>query len=135
MNFLGVRYRRGGTSADTGFDCSGFTRHVFELSLGLVLPRRADEQATMPGLVTVERDELQARRPGVLQHPAPHLLARRHLRRRRPLHPRAAQRRDVRTEDMSFAYWAKRFTGARRAELPASTQAAVVGPRSNPLAR
>src|SRR5262245_45251406 len=44
MNFLGVPYRRGGTSADKGFDCSGFTRYVFEHSLGLVLPRRADEQ-------------------------------------------------------------------------------------------
>jgi cell wall-associated NlpC family hydrolase len=41
MNFLGVRYRRGGNSAEEGFDCSGFTRHIFEQSLGLVLPRRA----------------------------------------------------------------------------------------------
>ena len=45
MNFLGVPYRRGGVEADQGFDCSGFTRHVFENSIGLVLPRRADEQA------------------------------------------------------------------------------------------
>ena len=90
MNFIGVRYRRGGTSAETGFDCSGFTRHVFEMSLGLVLPRRADEQAAMPGLVKVERERAQARRPGVLQHHAPHLLARRHLHRRQPLRPRAA---------------------------------------------
>ena len=36
--------------------------------------------------------------------------------------------KDVRTDDMSFAYWAKRFTGARRAELPVSTQAALVDP-------
>ena len=48
MNFLGVPYRCGGNVAETGFDCSGFTRHVFELSLGLVLPRRVDEQATAP---------------------------------------------------------------------------------------
>ena len=45
MNFLGVPYRRGGTSEETGFDCSGFTRHVFENSVGLILPRRAAEQA------------------------------------------------------------------------------------------
>jgi cell wall-associated NlpC family hydrolase len=45
MNFLGVRYRRGGNSAETGFDCSGFTRYVFENSIGLVLPRRADQQS------------------------------------------------------------------------------------------
>ena len=46
-------------SAETGFDCSGFTRHVFETSLGLVLPRRADEQAAAPGLVAVKREDLQ----------------------------------------------------------------------------
>ena len=45
MNFLGVPYRRGGESAEEGFDCSGFTRHVFEASVGLVLPRRSQEQA------------------------------------------------------------------------------------------
>ena len=63
MELVGVRYRRGGTSTETGFDCSGFTRHVFETSLGLVLPRRADEQAAAPGLVAVKRDDL---RPGDL---------------------------------------------------------------------
>ena len=46
-----------------GFDCSGFTRHIFEMSLGLVLPRRADDQASAAGLVEVPRDEL---RPGDL---------------------------------------------------------------------
>ncbi|HNK19404.1 MAG TPA: C40 family peptidase, partial [Piscinibacter sp.] len=59
MNFLGVPYRRGGNSAEQGFDCSGFTRHVFEASLGLVLPRRADEQASAAGLIKVKRDELK----------------------------------------------------------------------------
>ncbi|MFN5723132.1 MAG: C40 family peptidase, partial [Betaproteobacteria bacterium] len=63
MNFLGVRYRRGGNSTEDGFDCSGFTRHVFENSIGLLLPRRADEQARLPGLANVARDEL---RPGDL---------------------------------------------------------------------
>ncbi len=59
MNFLGVRYVRGGTSAEEGFDCSGFTRYIFENNLGLILPRRADEQAAAPGLVKVKRDDLQ----------------------------------------------------------------------------
>jgi len=39
-----------------------------------------------------------------------------------------SQGKDVRTDDMTFGYWAKRFTGARRAELPASTQAALAAP-------
>jgi cell wall-associated NlpC family hydrolase len=117
MNFVGVRYRRGGTSAETGFDCSGFTRHVFETSVGLVLPRRADEQAAMPGLVTVRREELK---PGDLvffntmrrtfSHVGIYIGDNRFI--HAPSHGK-----DVRTDDMSFAYWAKRFTGARRAEL------------------
>ena len=41
MNFLGVRYKRGGTTAETGFDCSGFTRYVFENSIGHILPPTA----------------------------------------------------------------------------------------------
>ena len=30
MNFLGVPYRLGGNTNDTGFDCSGFVRAIFE---------------------------------------------------------------------------------------------------------
>ena len=45
MGFLGVPYRRGGTTAETGFDCSGFVRAMYEKTIGLVLPRRANEQA------------------------------------------------------------------------------------------
>ena len=128
MNFIGVRYRRGGTSAETGFDCSGFTRHVFEMSLGLVLPRRADEQAAMPGLVKVKRDELK---PGdlvffnTMRRTFSHVGI--YIGDNRFVHAPSSGK-DVRTDDMAFAYWAKRFTGARRAELPAATQAALAGP-------
>ena len=123
MNFIGVPYRRGGNSAETGFDCSGFTRKVFETSLGLMLPRRADEQAAAPGLIKVKRDELQ---PGDLvffntmrrtfSHVGIYIGDNRFI--HAPSHGK-----DVRTDDLSFAYWAKRFTGARRAELPATQTA------------
>jgi cell wall-associated NlpC family hydrolase len=33
--------------------------------------------------------------------------------------------KDVRTDDMTLAYWARRFTGARRAEAPPASQAAL----------
>ncbi len=42
MRFLGVRYSFGGTST-YGFDCSGYTQHVFAM-MGVHLPRMADEQ-------------------------------------------------------------------------------------------
>ena len=56
MNFLGVPYRYGGTSQANGFDCSGFTRHIFEMSVGLILPRRADEQAKLSSLLPIKKD-------------------------------------------------------------------------------
>ena len=130
LDFVGVRYRRGGTSAATGFDCSGFTRHVFEMSLGMVLPRRADEQAAAPGLVAVRREDLQ---PGDLvffntlkrtfSHVGIYIGANRFV---HAPHSGA----QVRTDDISFAYWAKRFTGARRL----ATTAAVAPKAADPVA-
>ncbi|MCM5680979.1 C40 family peptidase [Schlegelella sp. S2-27] len=130
MNFLGVPYRRGGDSAEEGFDCSGFTRHIFEMSLGLVLPRRVDEQAHAPGLFSVKRDELQ---PGdlvffnTLRRTFSHVGI--YVGDGKFIHsPRTGA--EVRIEDMRMAYWTKRYTGARRpatlAESPASTEAAAV---------
>ena len=41
--FIGVRYRWGGQSSDTGFDCSGLTMAVYRLN-GLKLPRSSRQQ-------------------------------------------------------------------------------------------
>lgn len=125
MNFLGVPYRRGGNTVDSGFDCSGFTRQVFETSLGLVLPRRADEQAHAPGLVAVKRDDLQ---PGdlvffnTLRRTFSHVGI--YLGDGKFIHsPKPGG--EVRVEDMRFSYWTKRFTGARRAEPMIDPQASI----------
>ena len=34
MGFIGVPYRRGGSNAQTGFDCSGFVRSMYEQTVG-----------------------------------------------------------------------------------------------------
>lgn len=119
MNFLGVRYKRGGNTAEQGFDCSGFTRYVFEHSLGLVLPRRADEQARQAGLLSVKSDELK---PGdlvffnTMRRAFSHVGI--YVGEGKFIHaPRTGG--EVRIEDMRQSYWAKRFNGARRAELTA----------------
>src|SRR4051812_10134145 len=39
LGLVGIRYRRGGSSAESGFDCSGFVGYVFLEQLGLKLPR------------------------------------------------------------------------------------------------
>lgn len=120
MNFLGVPYRRGGNSADEGFDCSGFTRHIFELTLGLVLPRRVDDQASASGLVDVARNEL---RPGdlvffnTLKRTFSHVGI--YIGDGKFIHsPRSGS--EVRIEDMRYAYWSQRFSGARRAAAAAT---------------
>ena len=122
MNFLGVPYRLGGNSEQSGFDCSGFTRHIFENSIGLVLPRRADEQATTAGLLNIHRAELK---PGdlvffnTMKRTFSHVGI--YVGDDKFIHsPRAGGA--VRIEDMRDSYWSRRFTGARRADLSAATQ-------------
>jgi cell wall-associated NlpC family hydrolase len=128
MNFLGVPYRRGGNNAEDGFDCSGFTRHIFELSLGLMLPRRADEQAHAPGFFKVTREQLK---PGdlvffnTLKRTFSHVGI--YVGEGKFIHsPRTGAQ--VRVEDMRAAYWAKRFTGARRAAASADAGETVERP-------
>ena len=128
MNFLGVPYRRGGSSPEAGFDCSGFTRHIFEHSLGLVLPRRADEQARSAELAKVDKTEL---RPGdlvffnTMKRAFSHVGI--YVGDGKFIHsPRTGGH--VRVEDMREAYWAKRYNGARRADLPALSLTADAEP-------
>lgn len=112
MAFLGVPYKWGGNSHETGFDCSGFVRAVYEQSVGKVLPRRSDEQAA--ATQTIERSELK---PGdlvffnTLQRAFSHVGI--YVGDGKFIHsPRAGAQ--VRVEDMRVAYWNKRFNGARR---------------------
>lgn len=115
MHFIGVRYARGGDSEATGFDCSGFTQHVFRSALGFALPRSADAQAASPGLAPVARADLQ---PGdlvffnTLRREFSHVGI--YIGGDRFIHA-PSRGKDVRTEDMRQAYWTQRFTGARRA--------------------
>ena len=43
MSLDGTPYQWGGESPDSGFDCSGFVRHVFQHSVSLDLPRTSRE--------------------------------------------------------------------------------------------
>ena len=112
MTFLGVPYRRGGTSANTGFDCSGFVRSMFEQTVGKVLPRRASEQAA-----ATEKIDKQDLKPGDLvffntmrqtfSHVGIYVGDNKFIHSPRP-------GKQVKVEDMRDAYWERRFTGARR---------------------
>jgi cell wall-associated NlpC family hydrolase len=112
LGFLGVPYRFGGTSIETGLDCSGFVRAVYQQALGKVLPRRSDEQAAATR--AIDRSELQ---PGdlvffnTMRRAFSHVGI--YVGDGKFIHaPRAGA--EVRLEDMRTAYWQKRFNGARR---------------------
>lgn len=133
MQFLGVPYKRGGTTVN-GFDCSGLTRHVFENSLGMILPRRSRDQARSPSLLAIRKDEL---RPGDLVFFNTMRSAFSHVGiyvgDGKFIHaPRTGSK--VRVEDMREAYWTKRFNGARRAPGavdPAAAAAVAEGSMGN----
>ena len=112
LGLIGIRYRRGGTSPETGFDCSGFVGHVFREGLGLYLPHNA-KQISKNGEI-VAKNELQ---PGdlvffnTMRRAFSHVGI--YLGDDKFVHsPRAGG--TVRVEDMNNSYWRQRFNGARR---------------------
>jgi cell wall-associated NlpC family hydrolase len=48
IGLVGVAYRRGGNTPDTGFDCSGLVNFVFRDMGRLALPRTAHDIAALP---------------------------------------------------------------------------------------
>ena len=118
LQTVGVKYRYGGRSPETGFDCSGLVAHVFERAWGIVLPARTDALKSVGR--TVRLRDLQ---PGDLvfyntrNRPFSHVGI--YIGDGRFLHaPRTGAR--VRVERVETAYWRARFNGARRLDPPTS---------------
>jgi cell wall-associated NlpC family hydrolase len=116
---MGVPYRRGGNSAETGFDCSGFVKAMYEQTVGLILPRRAEQQAA--STQKIERSELQ---PGDLvffntmrrafSHVGIYVGEGKFIHSPKP-------GAEIRVEDMGVSYWSRRFDGARRVQSAPSS--------------
>jgi cell wall-associated NlpC family hydrolase len=121
MGFLGVPYKRGGNTAETGFDCSGFVRAIYEQSVGLLLPRRAEQQAA--ATQRIDKNDLQ---PGDLvffntmrrafSHVGIYVGDGKFIHSPKP-------GAEVRVESLSVSYWQRRFDGARRVQTPDSVGA------------
>ncbi len=116
LQYLDIPYRAGGLNQDVGFDCSGFTRHVYAQTIGITLPRQADDQAQSAGLQEVRREHLQ---PGdlvffnTLRRTYSHVGI--YMGDGRFIHaPRTGAQ--VRIESLGASYWTRRYTGARRAD-------------------
>ena len=113
LDLLGIRYKWGGTTPQSGLDCSGLVQFVFQEVTGVTLPRSAKELSPDRRQGGTRRS--QAGRPRVLQHAALRLLARRHLSRRQSVHPCAEARpRGRGRDDRRRLSGHKHFDGARR---------------------
>lgn len=112
ISLIGVKYKYGGSSADAGFDCSGFVRHVFAESAGIELPRNSYAMGKLGE--SVAKDDL---RPGdlvfynTLRRSFSHVGV--YLGEGRFVHA-PSRGKSVEIVDMSDQYWKQRFNGARR---------------------
>jgi hypothetical protein len=112
ISLLGVAYRFGGSSPNTGLDCSGFIQYVFKKSLKVNLPRTAaemsrvgrpvDKSELMPGdLVFFNTRGFNASHVGIYLGNGKFIHA-----------PRTGKTIEVTT--LNQAYWTARYNGARR---------------------
>jgi cell wall-associated NlpC family hydrolase len=109
-----IRYRRGGSSPKTGFDCSGFVRYVFQHALGIELPVGSAAQFRVGD--KIDRSQMQAgdlvffRIAGKrISHVGIYVAEGRFI------HAPSAGK-VVRVDSLEENYWARRFAGAKRPE-------------------
>ncbi len=114
LNMIGVRYRWGGNTPDSGLDCSGFVRYVFQDTLGMALPRRAEEMSRVG-----EKVSMSDLKPGdlvffnTMRRTFSHVGI--YIGDNKFVHSPSTGS-TIRVDDLDEGYWEKRFTGARRIE-------------------
>ncbi len=112
LGLVGLPYKYGGNSPNTGFDCSGLVHYVFGHAAGLALPRSAEEISRVGN--QVPPDELE---PGdlvffdTLQRPFSHVGI--YLGEQRFIHA-PSQGGQVEVVSMADRYWQRRYNGGRR---------------------
>ncbi len=120
LAMIGVGYKRGGKGPASGLDCSGLVRYVYHEANGVDLPSTSRELSRFGEKVA--RDALQ---PGdlvfynTLRRAFSHVGI--YLGENRFIHAPSSGG-EVRIDDMTSAYWVKRFDGARRIAVPPPMQ-------------
>lgn len=116
LSLNGTRYKYGGRDIESGFDCSGFVRYVYEQAAGLSLPNTA--RAISQAGAQIAKNELK---PGdlvffnTLRRAFSHVGI--YLGNNRFIHASSANTGDVMVSDLNEKYWSKHFNGARRYAL------------------
>ncbi len=114
LSLTGITYKYGGTSPETGFDCSGFVRYVYQQATNLSLPHGAKAISQIGK--SVSKSDLQ---PGdlvffnTLKSTFSHVGI--YVGNNRFIHSPSSGG-GVRVDDMQTSYWSKRFNGAQRIE-------------------
>ena len=67
LGLVGTPYRYGGSTPDSGFDCSGLIDYVYRESADLTLPRTVAELNTLDA-PNIAADKLQSGRSGHFRH-------------------------------------------------------------------
>jgi cell wall-associated NlpC family hydrolase len=112
LGLIGVTYRWGGNSPETGLDCSGFIRYVFQQALNIALPHNAFAISRLGE--DVDRDALK---PGdlvffnTLGRKFSHVGI--YLGDDRFIHS-PSRGSKIQVVSMKEAYWQKHYNGAKR---------------------
>jgi cell wall-associated NlpC family hydrolase len=126
VSLVGSPYRLGGSSPQTGMDCSGFVRHVYEQAAGVLLAR--DSSTISEAAQPLAQDELQ---PGdlvffnTLDRAYSHVGI--YLGDDRFVHASSSRSGGVMVSRLTDRYWQQRFDGARRVNSADPVQTANAG--------
>ena len=134
LGLIGVDYRYGGETPESGVDCSGLVRYVFQQVTGVTLPRTSKELSRL-GNKVASADLV----PGDLvffntrRLPFSHVGI--YLGDNRFIHAPSTGS-EVEISRLSETYWQKHFNGARRlvGVMPSLVPSAVAAPLSPALA-
>ena len=114
LALMGTPYRWGGTSPDSGFDCSGLVGYVFRTTLGIELPRVSRDMAAKADAELIRsRDELRQGDlvffglKGRVNHVGIYVGEGRFLH-------SPSSGKDVRVDSLITGYWANRYLQGRR---------------------
>lgn len=119
MNQIGKPYRWGGTSPNTGFDCSGLVYYAYKDLVKFRIPRTANEMYHLRDAAAVGRNELQngdlvffrTQGRGTADHVGVYVGNGKFIQ-----SPRSGQ--DIQITSLSEDYWRQRYVGARRVMTP-----------------